>query len=430
MSVAADITAGAASGMNELSAALQAAGIVFNVDPAPIAELAQKLADGAFTAHNVVIARGLEAKPGHDGYFEPAFPVGIQPGHLDATGTMDFFDRELLKPVSAGDYIGQIHQPVNGLPGKRVDGAEVKVAAVRGSKLNVGPGIRSAPDGRLYAARAGVLVFEPDQKIDIVQAHVHARDVDMRSGSLNMEGSLTVQGSVQHQFTVRATGDVEIAGSVECGSVFAGGALRIRGGVRGGDNGIVCSEGQLALHHAEGAYVRSGGLLKLESAINCDIAASKIVAARVIRGGSTSAEVSLVVAEAGAANAGTSTLLAAGLPLERPVCDVRLMLAAQKEQRMLQRTAGVRAADERAKGGKAGRANAAIAQKQLTATAAMASRREELTTDATVHVTGRIHAGVTIKIGVHTLLLEEPSAGTRFSWDPQKREIRRERQSR
>jgi uncharacterized protein (DUF342 family) len=343
---------------------------------------------------------------------------------------MDFFDRELLKPLTVDEYLGQLHQPVNGIPGRRLDGTDIKVPSVKPCKLRVGGNIRAAPDGRLYALRPGVLVYTPDQSIDIAQAHVHARDVDLRSGNLNMEGALTVKGSVQHQFMVRGTGDIEIGGSVECGSVFAGGALRIRGGVRGGESGVVCAEGDLALHHAEGAYIRSGGLLKLESAINCDLAANKIQAARVIRGGSAVAETGVVVMEAGAANGGVSTLLAAGLPLERPVCDVRLTLAAQKQQRNLQRGAGVRAADERAKGGKAGRAGAAIAQKELVMKAELAGRREQLLPGAIVFVLGRAHPGVTIQIGVHTLQLNEQIGSTKFSWDPQKREIRRERQSR
>ena len=430
MAVTADITAGAACGVNELRAALQAANVVFIADAKLIQELAQRLADPQFTAHAIVVAQGAPARPSRDGYFEPAFHVGIQPGHVDESGTMDFFNRELLKPLAAEEYVGQLHAPVQGVPGKRVDGAELKVAAARPAKLRVGPGIRSAPDGRMYAAHPGVLVYTPDTSIDVARVHVHARDVDLRSGNLNMEGALTVKGSVQHQFSARATGDVEIAGGVECGSVSAGGNVRIRGGVRGGESGVVCAEGDVTLHHAEGAYIRAGGQLKLESAIHSDIAANRIRAERMIRGGSAAAEVSLVVQEAGAPNTGSGTLLAAGLPLERPVCDIRIALAAQKEQRNLQRAGGVRDADERAKGGKVGRANAAIAQKALAVKAELAAHREQLLPGASVQVLGRAHAGVTIQLGVHSVVLDEPQNGTRFTWDAQKREIRRERQSR
>src|SRR5262245_61723977 len=169
MTVTADIAPGPACGMPELQAALQAARVVFVADPAAIEELARKLADDKLSARNLVIAHGVPAQPGRDGYFEPAFHVGIQAGHIDASGTMDFFDRELLKPLAEADYIGQLHQPVAGAPGRRVDGSEIKVAAVRGSKLSVGAGIRSAPDGRMVAARSGVLVYTPEQNIAVAQ---------------------------------------------------------------------------------------------------------------------------------------------------------------------------------------------------------------------------------------------------------------------
>ena len=286
MSATAEIAAGPACGPNELRAALQAARVAFVAAPAPLAALAQKLADEKYTAHGLVVAQGEEARPGKDGFFEPAFHVGIQAGHVNESGTMDFFDRELLKPLAHDEYLGHLQQPVTGVPGRRVDGSVIKVPTVRGSNLRVGQGIRAAPDGRLYAARPGVLVYAPEQNIDVVQVHVHPRDVDLRSGNLHMEGVLTVRGSVQHQFTVRATGEIEIQGSVECGSVFGGAGLRIRGGVRGGNSGLVCAEGDITLHHAEGAYLRAGGTLKLESAIHCDLAANKIQTTRLIRGGS------------------------------------------------------------------------------------------------------------------------------------------------
>jgi uncharacterized protein (DUF342 family) len=129
MSARVDITSGDAMGIAELRTALQAAGVLFAADPAPVELLAKSLADGAFTARGVVIAHGRPAAPGRDGYFDPAFPVGIQAGHLDESGTIDFFDRELLKPVQADDYLGQLHPPTPGTPGKRVDGSEIKVDA-------------------------------------------------------------------------------------------------------------------------------------------------------------------------------------------------------------------------------------------------------------------------------------------------------------
>jgi uncharacterized protein (DUF342 family) len=426
MSVTADVVPGAAMDLKSISATLQGAHVVFVDDPAPIQELAKKLADPAFSARGLVIARGRPAKPGRDGYFEPAFSVGIQAGHVDPSGTIDFFDRELLKPLQADEYVGTLHPPVVGVPGKRVDGAEIKVSPVRPLNMQVGPGIRHAPDNRLYAACSGVLVYENNRKIDVARHHVHMSDVDLRSGSLDMEGALTVRGSVQHQFTVRATGDIEIQGSVESGSVFGSSKVRIRGGVRGGDRGVVLVEGDVDAGYGEGASIRSGGVLKLGSAVNCELAARKVEVARIVRGGSVQAEITVQVQEAGAPHSGGRTLLAAGIPLERPICDVRLALLAHKEQRVLQHRAGVREPEGRGKAGKLGRVNLGIAQKELEIKAELAGQREQLLPDAAVHVLGKLHPGVTIQLGAHTLPIEESDTRVSFRWDPQKRAIRRE----
>ena len=426
MSATADVTAGAAMTVSELRAALEAARVVFAVDPAPLDLLSKNLTDGAYHARGLVVARGRPAVPGRDGFFAPAFSVGIQAGHLDESGTIDFFDRELLKPVQVDDLLGQVHPPATGMPGKRVDGSEIKVDSVRPLNLQMGPGVRQSPDGRLYAAISGVLVYEDNRKIDITRQHVHTRDVDLRSGNLDMEGSLTVRGSVQHRFKVSATGDIVILGNVESGSVYGSGKLRVQGGIRGGDSGEVCAEGDIEAGHAEGAFIRSGGVLKLGSAVNCDLAAHKVEVVRVVRGGVAQAELSVQAQEAGAPHAGVQTLLAAAVPLERPVCEVSGLLA-HKELRALQRRAGgVRASDERGKGGKAGRAHAAIAQRELEMKAELAGRREQLLASARVHVMGRLHPGVTIQIGVCSMQINDTETNVRFGWDPERRTIRRE----
>src|SRR5437879_921473 len=100
MSATADIVAGDASGLAELQAALASAHVVVcSLESVAVTATAEKLTNPGYAEQSVLIAEGLPATQGRDGYFEPAFHVGIQPGHISEDGTMDFFDRELLKPV-------------------------------------------------------------------------------------------------------------------------------------------------------------------------------------------------------------------------------------------------------------------------------------------------------------------------------------------
>src|SRR5687767_8905617 len=102
MSAVARVIAGPAAGEGELTAALRAAGVVHGISPVACAALTERLADELFAVEAVVIAVGVSPQPGVDGYFVPAFSAGIQPGRMREDGTMDFRDRELLKPLASG----------------------------------------------------------------------------------------------------------------------------------------------------------------------------------------------------------------------------------------------------------------------------------------------------------------------------------------
>ena len=419
------VNAGAPSSGSVLSAALSEAGVVFGVDAPAVARLGEALADGAFSCPRVVVAAGRPAVAGRDAEFSPEFDPGIQPGTLRQDGSMDFNERELLKPVVAGARIGEILPARLEVPARRVDGSADPQKAVRELRLRLGAGVARGEEGALVASRAGVVLFVAGESLDVVTHHEHGGDVDLRSGDLRMEGSLLVKGDVTRRFDVRATGDVEIAGSVESGTVYSGGNVTVRGGVRGGDAGIVSAEGALSVRHAEGATLVCGGTLQVEDAMGSELRGRRIVVTRRLRGGVACSEESLVVAEAGSPQGSGDTTLVAGEPLERPVLDARRALGLQKAQRMAEHRA--RGSGDRLKGGKLGRLLAAQSGVDLALQAARCQRRDELQRTAEIHVHGALHPAVTVRVGQESLVVEDALHGVRFSIDPEHGGIRMER---
>jgi hypothetical protein len=418
LTVVVDVVPGDPSGLPEISAALHAAGVVFVGRDAPLHALAERLSDPMYEARGETLSLGLVPTHGRPGWFEPVFALGLAPGHVDEDGHIDWFDRELLHPVAAGDVVGTFHPPAPGRPGRRVDGVEIPAAPSPPSPVRAGPGVRVEPDGRVIAARPGVILHVQDTTIDVVRHYDHAGDVDLRSGSLDMEGSVRVRGDVHRLFEVRATGEVEIGRGVEGGSVLAGGSVRVQGRVRGADGGIVCAEGDLVVRHAEGATLRSGGGIEVGDAVNCELAAQRIRVTRTMRGGSAAAEDSVVVQNAGASSGGATTVLAAAIPLARPVADVHARAPASTPLRALaHRAGGLRGDGARAKGGKLGRAHASVERERLTRVAQLAERRRQLLATAFVHVTGTASPGVVVRLGERVITLERPTTATRFRWD-------------
>jgi uncharacterized protein (DUF342 family) len=313
MTVRATIVEGPPADPELLATSLHQAGVVFGLHDAVCAQLARALAAPEFQASSVVVAEGQRPVTGSHGYFAPAFDYGIQPGRVREDGSMDFMDRELLKPVLPGSCLGKLHPARPGVPGCRVDGGPLPVAPVTEAQLELGEGVTRKSDGTIEAARPGVVQYLANKRIDVVRQHEHAGDVDLRSGHLDMDGSLTIKRSVHRPFRATASGDVEVLGLVDGGSVYAGGSIRVRGGVLGSET-TLSALGDISAHHAEGAHLVCNGRLELESAVNAELAAEQIQVAGKLRGGAARAERVVAVRDAGAPS-GVDTLLAAGLPV-------------------------------------------------------------------------------------------------------------------
>ena len=407
-----------------LEAALAAAGILHGVTDEARDWLIACLAEPECAAARRPIAEATPGVEGADAWFETAFPIGIQPGHIRDDGTMDFFDRELLKRVAPGELIGTLHPAEPGQPGCRVDGTVLPVGEVQALKLQLTANVTLADSGQITANRPGVVQYAEAQLLDVVDHYTHVGDVDFRSGHLDMVGALIVRGDVQRLFNVRATADLEVHGSVEGGTLYAGGNIAVRGGVRG-DTGHVCAEGSISANYAERVSVSCGALLRLETAINCDLLAGSIQIARALLGGSASAEHSIVAHQVGSPSGTTETSLTAGVPIERPVLDARRSIDIARRVRMLARQAeiGVRGEGERGKGGKFGREVSTLARDQIAHLVARAAQRQKLARTASIEIRGAIHPGVTLQIGDARRVFDRTSFGGRFSLDPDSHQL-------
>jgi uncharacterized protein (DUF342 family) len=407
------VTAGPALSATDLETAILNSGIVTGVSDATKSLLSEALLDPNYVCTGEVLARGRTPEPASDPRFEPAFSEGLQAGHLREDGSLDYHDRELLKPVHVGDRLGTIHAAVTGCDGQCVDGRVLSVAKPRPLTLSLQSGVTVDSDGQVRAARDGVIFYKAGQLLDVVDRHEHRGSVDLHSGDLNMQGSLVVRGDVTHPFAVSATGDLEIVGSVDSASVLAGGDLRVRGGVRGCDGGSICAAGSMRLHHVESAELYCGGQLQVQEAVNSELTARELHVERRLRGGSATAETEVMVNEAGAAS-GITTRLVAGEPLELPVVEARRAIAAAKAERAALRRGGRN--DARAKGGKLGRTRAALSADELLRAAERAKQRQALLDTASIRVT-LAHEGVEIAIGDARVTLDQPVRRARYRFD-------------
>jgi len=404
-------------------AELEAAGVVFGLETEVHERMAAVLLDPGFSCNEELIACARPPRPGTDAWLELSFHEGIQPGHVREDGTVDYHERELLKPVTRGTILGKLHACEPGVPGARVDGTPIALPAPRELSIEWRPSVSLEPDGQLRAMRDGVVLYIPGKVLDIVEHHVHKGPVDLHSGNLKMQGSLEIHGDVKHPFSVVATGDVDIRGNIDASTVCAGGALHVRGGIRGCDGSVVSADGNLTALHAESAEIYCGAELRVKEAVNSRVTAAQVHASGRLRGGQLVAESQIITKEAGAPS-GVPTHLTVGEPLLAPVERVRLLLATLRAERVAERARG--RGTERPKGGKIGRVRAELDAEQVQRLAERAHRREVLLCDANIQI-GFAHPGVSLHFGNAHVVLDEAEHSSRYSYDPSTSSIRVEK---
>lgn len=117
------VVLGDATDATELDGCLLQSRVVVGIEHSVYAEVVTQLANPTFEVKDWVIARGRAPSTGQDAYFEPAFTIGIQAGHVREDGSVDYHDRDLLKSATAGAILGVLHDAVEGVAGLRLDGS-------------------------------------------------------------------------------------------------------------------------------------------------------------------------------------------------------------------------------------------------------------------------------------------------------------------
>jgi hypothetical protein len=317
---------------HDLAVALDRAGVCFGVDENARHGLIDALGEPQFSVRDLQLATGRPGNPSRSTCFEPAFEVGVQPGRLREDGSMDFFDRGLLKHALVGDRLGRVRPARSASPGTRVDGGPQPTSHVAERLPRFGTGTLLQEDGSVVATRSGAVAYVAQDSLDIVDQHVHHGDVDMRSGHLSMEGSLIIEGDIRRLFGVRALGDLEVRGMIEGGSVYAGGNMAIHGAVSGGDVGIVSAGGDLRARHVERAMLICGGALTLDESVHSELTAETIEVLRWLYGGTATAAIGITVEQAGSPRGHADTVLIAGVPLDPPVLPAQPVIVAAKHE--------------------------------------------------------------------------------------------------
>ncbi len=223
---------------------------------------------------SAVLASGVAAKNGKDGYVEELF-ARESDIHLEAdeNDSVNYKNLNKLRIVKKGAVICKIIPPEPPVDGKNLHGEIIEGHPGKPMKIAVGKNMMISEDGtELIANCAGNLRFA-DEKFYIEDVLHIPGDVDNAVGNLEFCGDIVIDGGVREGFTVQSDKNITIKGTVEGAFINAKGSIALSKGMNGMGRGFLRAGEDVKCRFLENCTVNAGGSVRAESVMNCRITA-------------------------------------------------------------------------------------------------------------------------------------------------------------
>ncbi len=269
--------------LSELKRILQQQDIVSGFDEINLA----KIAAGHATDKELLVARGKEPEQGKDGYYELHFQSAFA-GELKKLddGTMDYAGIPSTDKVFPGQLLAVYKEATEGIAGNTVTNILLPAASGKSQKPLTGSTVAQGKDhNSYYAVKEGYVSYnEEDQTIDIYPVCVIRGDVSQDSGVIDIAGAVHIIGSAVDHAVIHATGDIIIDGYATNAEICSGGNVLIKGGMRGGNQGVIEAEGKVMGNFFEAVEIKAKRTVESNLFLNCLIETEECVFAKGDKG--------------------------------------------------------------------------------------------------------------------------------------------------
>jgi uncharacterized protein (DUF342 family) len=144
-------------------------------------------------------------------------------------GTMDYHERNLITPVTAGEVLAIRYPPVQGENGKDIFGTILPAEVEPAPELIAGDNV-TLENNQYLADIDGAATHKKDtlQVTDLVTLK---GDIDFHTGNIRHLGSLMIPGMIRSTFVVEAAGDIDVRNGIESARVLADGDVTVHAGI-------------------------------------------------------------------------------------------------------------------------------------------------------------------------------------------------------
>ena len=247
---------------------LERRGIVFGIKQ----EAIDDLIDRKRMNERILIAEGIPAHKGKDGWFEwfvrldlPRIPAPLPDGGVD------YVNIEAFEMVDEGERIALYHQAEEGTAGTNIYGESIHAEGGVEMKPLRGVGFTLESDGVTYTSKMNGKFEFVGGRINISNMLIVREDVTAVTGKLEVDGSVYVIGSIYSGGYIKATGDIIIEHNVETGRLIAGGNVMIKKGSCSKNDCFIDAGGEVSGSFFEAANINAGGNVKANYIMNSSI---------------------------------------------------------------------------------------------------------------------------------------------------------------
>ncbi|MDE7284840.1 MAG: FapA family protein [Lachnospiraceae bacterium] len=302
--------------IEELRELLEENGVVVGIREKTLEELAQ----GKQNYEETIVATGIAAKDGRDGYFEYHFnPRPETKPIILSDGSVDYNVLGKIELVTSGQLLVTYHSALPYVTGRDVMGNTID--AYEGKELPLLQCKRCEPDEtgcKYFASTEGNVTIEGNV-LTVTPIYVIEGNLDAATGDVDFHGDVFVQGNVFAGVTVKTTGNITVNGHVETANLFAGKDVILKNGMQGSGNGVIRAGGNVMARFLEQTQVYAGNEINTGALLNCEVESGHNVIISGNRGtiiGGTAKAVEQISAASIGNRAGVTTQLVIGLDCE------------------------------------------------------------------------------------------------------------------
>ncbi len=420
-------------GIEDITAALQAKGVIFGIRSEALLPALERLGESEIV-EQVPIAEGTPARNGSSGTlkFAVQLPQG-SPVAITAGGRADFRNRTDVITVKTGTLIAEITPPQDTpRDGRDVIGTVLAARRSQQPEVRLGRYVRkeTGEDGsvRIFAEHNGEVVYEKGL-LEIRNVRSISGSVDFHSGNIRFPGTVLVSGSVLSGFHVLSGGDIQIGEVVQASLLSSEGNIRIAHGIKGGGKGLLRTKGDIEVGFAEQSTLLAVGDIRIRSAcMLCQVKCNGLLALGTDRGtivGGTirarkGVEAHTLGSEAGVPTRisfGQDYLVADQIDLETKEIEKLQKTIAEIDTRLRRMAVtGSRDEVERLRGEKL-TAMKTLEKRSVRIFSLRERFEEHYPSEVRIH--GTIHAGVVFESHGRTLEIRDPKKKIRIVFNPE-----------